>query len=498
MRVLLTSSEVHPFSKTGGMADMVGALGKALARAGHEARIVTPLYRGIREQFPNIQRVDWWFDLPLGGNRVQAELYSLEVEDHLTVYFVHHPGFFDRAGIYFENNISYADNAERFVFFSKCVAHLARYLPWQVEIVHVHDWPTAFVPALILNQKNNEGWGTAPGTCLTIHNLAYQGIFPPSKFGLTNLPPEFFSIEGAEFYGQMNCLKAGIAYADVLTTVSPRYAREITTEEYGCVLDGFLRKRQNRLFGILNGVDYDEWNPVHDPYLARPYSASRFAGKVVNKIALQMEFGLPPSKSIPMFGTISRLAEQKGVDIQLGALEEMLSADIQFVLLGSGNPDYERGYHALARRFPKKAAVRIGYDERVAHHIEAGCDFFLMPSRFEPSGLNQMYSLRYGTIPIVRATGGLDDSVTDFAEDAARANGIKFREYSTRALAKAIRKALALYGQPTLLRRCRQNAMKMNFSWDATVGKYLKAYETANNFSRGHIQPDLQNAGRAR
>jgi len=498
MKILLASSEVHPFSKTGGMADMVGALGKALARAGHEARIVTPLYRGIRGQFPNLRRVDWWFDLPLGATRFQAELYSLEVENNLTVYFIHQPAFFDRAGIYFENNISYADNAERFIFFSKCVAHLARYLPWQAEIVHVHDWQTAFVPALILNQKKYEGWGNPPATCLTIHNLAYQGIFGPGAFALTNLPPEFFTLEGAEFYGQTNCLKAGIAFADSLTTVSPRYAREITTEEFGCALDGFLRKRQNRLSGILNGVDYDEWNPVHDPYLAQPYSAARLSGKAVDKIALQMEFGLSQSKTIPLFGTISRLAEQKGVDIQLGALEEMLSADIQFVLLGSGDPDYERGYHALARRFPKKVAVRIGYDERVAHHIEAGCDFFLMPSRFEPSGLNQMYSLRYGAIPIVRATGGLDDSVIDFLEDAAHANGIKFREYSARALAKAIRKALALYRQPALLRRCRQNAMKANFSWDTTVGEYLKVYEAAKNFSGGQIEPDLQTAAHVR
>jgi starch synthase len=478
MKILFASSEVYPFSKTGGLADMVGALGKALARAGHEARIVTPLYRGIREQFPNMERVDWRFDLPLGANLVQAELFSLEVEKGLTVYFVEHPGFFDRAGIYFENNISYTDNAERFIFFSKCVAHLARYLPWQPEIVHVHDWQTAFVPALILNQKKYEGWGNPPRTCLTIHNLAYQGIFPSSAFALTNLPPEFFSIEGAEFYGQMNCLKAGIVFADIITTVSPRYAREITTEEFGCALDDQLRRRQKNLFGILNGVDCDEWDPARDPFLSRNYSAARLAGKAANKLALQKETGLPQNKNVPLFGTISRLAEQKGVDIQLGALVEMLSADIQFVLLGSGSPAYEKGYLELARLFPKKVAVRIGYDEGLSHRIEAGCDFYLMPSRFEPSGLNQMYSLRYGTIPIVRVTGGLDDSVIDFTRDVELANGIKFQEYSARALAKAMRKALAVYQQPDLLQRCRRNAMKMNFSWEQTVGQYIKIYES--------------------
>jgi starch synthase len=483
MKILLASSEVHPFSKTGGLADMVGALGKALSRAGHEVRIVTPLYRGIREQFPKIRRMDWQFDLPLGASHVQAELFSLEIEKGLTVYFIDQPKFYDRAGIYLENDISYVDNAERFIFFSKCVAHLSRYLSWRPDVVHVHDWQTAFVPALILQQQR-EGWGNPLRTCLTIHNLAYQGTFPASAFALTNLPPDFFTIEGAEFYGNLNCLKAGIAFADVITAVSPRYAREITTEEFGCGLDGFLRKRQNKLFGILNGVDYEEWNPANDLFLEHAYSATHLAGKLANKLTLQKELGLPENKKAPLFGTISRLAEQKGVDIQLGALEEMLSAEIQFVQLGSGSPDFERGYHELAARFPDKVAVRVGYDEKLAHRIEAACDFYLMPSRFEPSGLNQMYSLRYGTIPIVRVTGGLDDSVIDFTQDAARANGIKFHEYSARALAKAIRKALAIYRQPDLLRRYRLNAMKSDFSWAQSVGEYLKVYVATKNFQR--------------
>jgi starch synthase len=479
MKILLASSEVHPFSKTGGLADMVGALGKALARAGHEARIVTPLYRGIRGQFPKMQRMDWQFDLPLGTSRAQAELFSLEVETGLTIYFIHQPDFYNREGYYLENSISYPDNAERFVFFSKCVAHLARYLPWRPDVIHVHDWQVALVPALILQQRR-EGWGNPPPSCLTIHNLAYQGIFPPQAFTLTNLPGEFFTIEGAEFYGQLNCLKAGIVFADAITTVSPRYAREITTEEFGCGLDDRLRQRQNSLFGILNGVDYEEWNTTNNKFLQNSYSVTRLAGKSANKLALQGELGLPQAKGVPLFGTISRLADQKGVDIQLGALEEMLNAGIQFVLLGSGSSAYERGYHELARRFPKKVAVRIGYDEKLAHRIEAACDFFLMPSRYEPSGLNQMYSLRYGCIPIVRATGGLDDSVIDFSQDAARANGIKFQEYSSRALAKAIRKALALYQEPELLRRYRRNAMKADFSWERSVNEYLKAYQSAS------------------
>jgi starch synthase len=482
MKILLASSEVHPFSKTGGLADMVGALGKALARTGHEVRIVTPLYRRVREKFPALRQVDWQFNLPLGAKWEQGGLWSLELEKGLTVYFVEHPGFYDRPGIYIENNVGYADNAERFIFFSKCVAHLARFWSWQADVIHVHDWQVGLVPAFILHQKRAEGWGNPPPTCLTIHNLAYQGTFPAAAFTLTNLPQYFFNLEGAEFYGQLNCLKAGIVFANAITTVSPRYAREITTESLGCGLDDRLRQRRKQLFGILNGVDYGEWNTTKNSFLPHPYSVTKMAGKEANKLALQKELGLPERKDVPLFGTISRLAEQKGVDIELGALEEMLSADIQFVVLGSGSPAFEKGYQKLSQRFPRKAVVQLGYNEGLAHHIEAACDFFLMPSQFEPCGLNQMYSLRYGTLPIVRATGGLDDSVIDYTQDTMRANGIKFQQYSARALSKAMRKALALYGQPQLFRKFQKNAMRADFSWEQTVDQYLKVYEAAKSF----------------
>jgi starch synthase len=282
-----------------------------------------------------------------------------------------------------------------------------------------------------------------------------------------------------EFYGQMSCLKAGIVYADVITTVSPRYAREITSEEMGCGLDGLLRQRNSSLAGILNGVDYELWNPISDTYIKHPYSASDLGGKTANKLELQREFGLPVDATIPLFGNIGRLAEQKGVEIMLGALEEMLSAGFQFVAVGSGAPALQRALQDLARRCPSQVAVRIGFDEGLSHRIEAGCDFFLMPSRFEPCGLNQMYGLRYGTIPIVRTTGGLDDTVIDLREDAGRANGIKFIDYSAAALAKGIQKALALYQEPELLQRFRTNAMAADFSWDRTVTQYVTVYEKA-------------------
>ncbi len=478
MRILLASSEVHPYSKTGGLADMVGALAKALAHKGHQVGVVTPLYAGIRERFPSLKPAGVPLEFSLGPRRVCAQTLSLEPIPGLTVYFIDQPAFYQRADLYQEAGADYPDNAERFIFFSKTVAHLALHLPWQPEVLHLHDWQASPAALLLHHERKLRGQGTTPGICLTIHNLAYQGLFPATQYALTNLPPDYFTPGGVEFYGQLSCLKAGIVYADVITTVSPRYAREITTEEMGCGLDGLLRQRNSSLVGILNGVDYEEWNTISDPYLKHPYSATDLAGKTANKLDLQREFGLPPNAAIPLFGNIGRLAEQKGVEILLGALEEMLSANLQFVAVGSGAPALQRAYQDLARRFPSQAAVRIGFDEGLSHRIEAGCDFFLMPSRFEPCGLNQMYGLRYGTIPIVRTTGGLDDTVIDAREDARQANGIKFVEYSSTALAKGMRKALALFDQPAVLKQFRLNAMTADFSWERTVAEYTRVYST--------------------
>jgi len=476
MKILLASSEVHPYSKSGGLADMVGALGKWLGRAGHEVGVVTPLYRGLLARFPNLKKLDWKIDLPLGPHRTQAEIWTLEPSDGLTIYFIHQPLLYDRAGLYHENGVDYPDNAQRFIFLSKCVAHLARYLPWKPEVVHLHDWQVGLVPLLTRHQHLTEGWTNLPGTCLTIHNLAYQGIFSRGAYDFTNLPQDYFNPNAVEFYGRMNCLKAGIAYADILTAVSPRYAREITTPAFGCSLDGVLRKRADALVGILNGVDYEEWNTSNNSYLPHPYSLDHLEGKVENKLALQTELGLPQDPHVPLFANITRLVEQKGVDIQLGALEEMLAGDLYFILLGSGEPKYEKAYENLAWRFPKKVAVRIGFDQALSHRIEAGAHFFLMPSRYEPCGLNQMYSLRYETIPIVRITGGLDDSVIDISEDEKEANGIKFGEYSVRAWTKAIRKALVLFQTPALLEHYRRNAMRADFPWQRTAQQYLDVY----------------------
>ncbi len=476
MRVLLASSEVYPYSKTGGLADMVGALAKTLVRAGHEVGVVTPLYSGIRKRFPALQPLPLPIDIPLGNNVIRGSLWSLQPMPGLTIYFVDQPAFYERAELYQEHEVDYPDNAARFIFFAKVVSHLACNLAWRPEIVHLHDWQAASAAALLHHSRKTPGQGSVPPVCLTIHNLAYQGLFPSSHFGLTNLPSEYFGPDTLEFYGKLSCLKAGIVYADFITTVSPRYAREITTEEFGCGLDGLLRTRNSSLVGILNGVDYEEWNPSADPLLKHHFSASDLAGKAADKLALQEEFGLPLNGAIPLFGNVGRLTEQKGADILIPALGAKLSAGFQFVLIGSGSSAFQRGYEDLARRFPRQVGLKFGFNEGLSHRIEAGSDFFLMPSRFEPCGLNQMYGMRYGTIPIVSATGGLDDTVIDIREDASGVNGIKFTEYSVPALSKGIEKALALYQAPEIMRRYRLNAMSADFSWGRMVAEYVNIY----------------------
>lgn len=483
MKILLASSEVHPFSKTGGLADMVGALAKTLARKGHKVGLVTPLYAGIRSQFPAIKEFDWEIDLPVGARRVQAKVCTVNMGPRLTVYFIEHPGYYERAGFYLEKGREYPDNAERFIFLSKCVAQLARYLPWKPELVHVHDWQTGLVPLFIRHQSLHDGWTEPPRSCLTIHNLAYQGLFPVSFYPLTNLPHGYLNPNGVEFYGMFNCLKAGIVFADTITTVSPNYAKEIMTEPFGCGLHGLIQKRRGVLHGVLNGVDYDEWKTIDNRFLKNSFSARNLFGKATIKNELQKELGLPTNAHVPLFATVGRLADQKGVDLLLGALEEMLSSEIQFALLGSGDPKLENAFRELAIRYPDKVAPRIGFDETLSHRIEAGADFFLMPSRYEPCGLNQMYSQRYGTIPIVRATGGLNDSVIDIGDDPANATGLKFTELSPPALAKCMRKAIAIFQNAELLRHFRLNGMKADFSWDRTAEQYLQIYDIALNSS---------------
>ena len=478
MHVLLAASELHPFSKTGGLADAVAALAAAVSRKGVRTTVVTPLYRGIAERHAGLEEMGWRFDIPLGGRLVGGDFVRLRPSAELEIRFVRCPEFFDRAGLYNERGVDYADNASRFLFLTKAAMLAARHDPKPPEIVHAHDWQTGLLPLLIHHARVTGAWPNAPRTLFTIHNLAYQGSFPATAWEETNLPWSWFHMESAAHHGQLNFLKSALCLADALGTVSPRYARETCTTEFGCGLDGILRRREHDLSGILNGVDYSEWNTTANPALPHAYDVSDLRGKALDKEALLREFNLPVDPAVPLFAGVSRLAEQKGGDLILEALEELLPRQaMQFVFLGSGDPQLEAAFRSLAKRFPDRVGVRIGFDAALSHRIEAGADFFLMPSRFEPCGLNQMYSLRYGTIPIVRRTGGLADSVTDPRIDPERANGIHFIEPSSEALAWAISKALALYADPAAFAHFRRNAMTRDFSWDRQADEYLRLYE---------------------
>ncbi|MCP5525311.1 MAG: glycogen synthase GlgA [Verrucomicrobiales bacterium] len=479
MKVLLASSELHPHSKTGGLADMVAALAKYLAKAGHQVTVVTPLYRSVAAGAA-AEPLEQGLLIPLGGALLAAQVRVLRPQPRLTVCFLDQPELFNRAGIYDEKQelgrVAYPDNFERFTFFSKATVEIARHFIETPQIIHLHDWQTGLVPLMVRHLGWYEGWTPTPRTVFTIHNLGYPGRAAGAKFALTGLPAYYFHPDACEFYGDVNPLKTGIMFADAVTTVSPTYAGEITTREFGAGLDGVLRRRRDVLSGILNGVDYEVWRTDGNPHLPHSYTAAAPMGKAANKAALQRELGLPERAGAPLFGTVSRLEEQKGIDLILGALEDLLGEDIQYVLLGSGDEQLEAAARDVAARFPDKVRFVQARDERLAHRIEAASDFYLMPSRYEPCGLNQMYSLRYGAVPVVRSTGGLHDSVIDARQDPVRANGIKFDEPSVPALAGAMRKALALWAEPEALAHYRRNGMQADFSWKRSVKEYVDLY----------------------
>lgn len=484
MHVLLATSELNPYSKTGGLADMVSALAKALAgpAASGALRIsvVTPLYRGMTAAHPGIEATPWRLAVPMGGTLVEGRFHRRDLSPHLTHWFVEQPGFFDRAGLYGEAGRDYTDNAARFIFLSRAALVLARHLPDPPRILHGHDWQTGLIPLLARHDQLQGGWAQPPRMVFTIHNLAFQGSFPASSWGLTGLPADWLHLESALHFERVNFLKAGLTQAQAITTVSPTYAREILTPEHGCGLEGLLLKRYNDLSGILNGVDTEEWDPATDAMLTARFSAEDLAGKALCKASLQRELGLPEDAGVPLLANISRLTDQKGSALITRTLRGLLEAgeSFQFALLGSGERALENAFRDLAKRFPDRVAARIGFDAALSHRIEAGADFYLMPSRFEPCGLNQLYSLRYGAIPVVRATGGLQDSVVDPRENAARATGIKFTPNTEAALHKAVLKALALWKEPAWLRHIRHNGMTADFSWDRQAAEYVALYES--------------------
>lgn len=476
-KILFAASEAHPLIKTGGLGDVAGALPAALHALGQDVRLILPAYRDA------MQRIG---ELKVASLALQTDPYPVRLlagrlpGTRVPVYLVDSPQHFDRAGNPYvgPDGRDWPDNAERFAVYARAVVAIARNeagLDWQPDLVHGNDWQTGLVSALLTQHTPR------PATVFTIHNLAYQGLFPESEYRRLGLPPELWSLSGLEFYGQASYIKGGLVYADMLSTVSPTYAAEICTPAFGCDLDGLLRERAARLRGILNGADYGVWDPAHDPHLPHHYSAANLQGKAANKAALQRELGLPRAGELPLIGFVGRLVEQKGVDLVLAILPELLEEhEVQVAILGRGGKEFEQALTALAAHYPQRCHVRIGFSEPLAHRIEAGADLFLMPSRYEPCGLNQIYSLRYGTPPVVRRTGGLADTVTDVAAGLDQSTGFVFDEPSPRALLEAVRRALRLYREePHTWQQIVRNGMARDYSWQRSAKEYLALYEQA-------------------
>jgi starch synthase len=475
MRILFVASEGLPFSKTGGLADVIQALPKTLAAMGHEVAVLLPRYR----KTPATGMVLARLTLPAGESPRNPAILDGTVVNGVQYFFVDDPEYFDRDQLYGTALGDYPDNAERYAEFSRAAIEVAAHL-WKPDVLHCHDWQAGLVPVFLRTQHEDDPELRKIAVVLTIHNVGYQGVFPREVIERAGLPESLFGLDGLEFYEQVSYLKGGLLFADTLTTVSRKYAEEIQTPEYGHGLEGVVRSRAGILTGILNGADYSVWDPQNDPLIAARYSAKDLSGKRKCKKDLLDIFGLPPGNlGRPIAGMVSRFVDQKGFDLLEEIADELLEEEMVIMALGTGEPKYERRLRDLARRYPARMTVKIAYDNTLAHKIEAGADLFLMPSRYEPCGLNQIYSLRYGTVPVVRATGGLDDSIEPYDARSGQGTGFKFQEYSGPAFLQAVREALAVYRDKTAWRRLQTSGMAKDFSWNASAAAYARLYEAA-------------------
>ncbi len=475
MKILFAASEVAPFAKTGGLADVAGSLPRALADLGHDVRVVLPRYRQVDAAAFGLKHLATFY-VPFATWKERCDILGGTLGKRVLAYFINKDIYFNRPELYRTLQADYHDNAERFIFFSRAVPELCRILNFAPDIVHCNDWQTGLVPLYLKRFYNETEQLRSARTVLTIHNLGYQGIFGPRDLALTGLGWDVFTPEGIEFWGNMNLLKAGIVYADSVTTVSATYSREIQTPEFGHGLDGALRKRAGDLFGIVNGIDYEEWDPARDPALPQTYSSARPAGKQACKRALQEQLGLP-QESVPVLGMVTRLTDQKGLDILVDAIPDILHLQTQLVILGAGDEQYHRMLAAVGDRHRDRMRVLLKYDDTLARRIYAGSDLFLMPSRYEPCGLGQMHALRYGTVPVVRRTGGLADTVADYHPRTGKGTGFLFNEYTAGALVACIKRALAAYRDPKRWRSLMLAGMKADFSWENSAKEYVKVYQ---------------------
>ncbi|HVL69238.1 MAG TPA: glycogen synthase GlgA [Vicinamibacterales bacterium] len=477
LRILMVTSEAHPFAKTGGLAEVSAALPAALARLGHAVTLVLPRYQGVEATGDVLG-----FEFSLGSRAVAGQFVERRLPEGVRAVLVDIPEFYDRPGLYGADGVDYPDNAMRFAALSRAALEYARLKGERPDIIHAHDWQTGLVPVYQkMHFSNDPVVGRIP-VVFTIHNLAFQGVFGAATLDAIGLGWDVFHPNAMEYWGNISLLKGGVNFSEKITTVSPTYAREILTPEFGFGLEGVLARRAADLAGIVNGIDTERWNPAADPFVPATYSADDLSGKRDAKRALLADAGLPSDDAAlerPVIGIISRLTDQKGFDLVGAAARELMELDAAWVMLGSGERHHEDLLRAMAQHHPDRVSATIGFDERLAHLIEAGADMFLMPSRFEPCGLNQLYSLRYGTIPIVRATGGLEDTVTDAAQPGG--NGVKFSDYSPAGLLAAVRRALDLYRDPVQWQQLQRAAMSVDPSWDVSAREYVKVYGELQN-----------------
>lgn len=472
-KILFASSETHPLIKTGGLADVAGSLPIALSELGQDIRVIMPNYQSIKNCEPGR------YLCTVRVNNCDVNLLETRLPDsEVIVWLVDYPPFFNFPGNPYndETGKPWPDIGDRFALFCRIIVEVAMnraYLDWKPDVVHCNDWQTGLAPALLSLEEHK------PASIFTIHNMAYQGVFPSSTYTLLNLPGQLWNPDGLEYHGMLSFIKGGLVFADRITTVSPTYAQEIQKPEFGYGLEGLLAFRHNQLSGIINGIDTTAWNPAIDPNIDHNYSVKTLGDKQKNKTALQARLGLPVDPDTPLFALIGRLVDQKGIDLVLSCLPDMTTLPLQFTLLGSGDKSIELKLQDFARLYPEKFAITIGYDEHLAHQIEAGADIFLMPSRFEPCGLNQMYSQRYGTLPIVRKTGGLADTVVDSLPESMNngtASGFVFNDAVSAALIETIKRSLVLFADKPAWRKIQRNAMSKDFSWLNSANQYLTLY----------------------
>jgi len=483
MHIAFAASECVPFSKTGGLADVVGALPHALAALGHQVSVYVPRYRQTKLADP--QMVVRSITIPFDDKYRFCSVVTAGTSGGVRFYFVDYPPYFDREALYGGPAGDYPDNAERFALFSRAVLEACKVLGVP-HVFHCHDWQSALVPVMLRTLYAEDPAFREVATVFTIHNMGYQGLFPPDTLPLLTLPWDLFTISKMEFFGQVNFLKGALALSDFVTTVSKKYSQEIQTTEYGFGLEGVLRNRAATVTGILNGVDYDEWSPEKDKFIVAKYSPQDLSGKLPCKKDLLNVFGITSadahsnSKSnVPVIGIVSRFAAQKGFDLIAQIMDRLAREEVIMVVLGSGDKLFEEMFQRLNKQFPNKIALKVAYDNAIAHKIEAGADMFLMPSRYEPCGLNQIYSLKYATVPIVRATGGLDDTIEPWDARTGKGTGFKFSDYTGEVLLATIKQALLAYRDPSSWQTLMRNGMSRDFSWGASAREYGKIYERA-------------------